>query len=165
MTRSGYYRPPPQSEMAVFTRAKDLSKAIFVVTQDAPKKFRFSLVSKLQDTSLAVAGRLYRANEIFINLSSFSIANSLSAGCQESSLHGINCLKKAASEMAHPTDRACGQVFFSGLATSATGTLIICSGMSLKELSFNAGPLLLKLILRLVGKWRLSGEIGLNNRV
>jgi hypothetical protein len=108
MARSGYYRPPQQSEMAVFTRAKELSKAIFVVTQDAPKKFRFSLVSRLQDTSLAVVGHLYRANEVFMNPSSCSIANSLSTGCQESSLHGINCLKKAASEMANPIDTVCG---------------------------------------------------------
>ncbi len=36
MARSGYYRPPQQSELAVFTRAKELSKAVFTVTQDAP---------------------------------------------------------------------------------------------------------------------------------
>lgn len=36
MACSGYYRPPQQSELAVFTRAKELSKAVFVVTQDAP---------------------------------------------------------------------------------------------------------------------------------
>ncbi len=67
MASSGYYRPPQRSEMAVFIRAKELSKKVFIVTQDAPKKFRFSLVSKLQDLSLAVVGHLYRANEIFID--------------------------------------------------------------------------------------------------
>jgi len=72
MARSGYYRPPQQSELAVFTRAKELSKAVFLVTQDAPKKFRFSLVSRLQDLSLEVVGRLYRANEIFIDPAALS---------------------------------------------------------------------------------------------
>ena len=67
MARSGYYWPPQQSELAVFTRAKELSKTVFVVTQDAPKKFRFSLVSRLQDLSMEVVGHLYRANEIFID--------------------------------------------------------------------------------------------------
>ncbi len=72
MARSGYYRPPHQSELAVFTRAKELSKTVFMVTQDAPKKFRFSLVARLQDLSLAVVGHLYRANEIFIDPAVFN---------------------------------------------------------------------------------------------
>ncbi len=54
MARSGYYRPLRQSELAVFTRTKGFSKTVFAVTQDAPKKFHFSLVSRLQDLCLEV---------------------------------------------------------------------------------------------------------------
>ncbi len=82
MARSGYYRPPQQSELAVFTRAKELSKTVLIVTQDAPKKFRFSLVSRLQDLSLAVVGHLYRANEIFIDPAVLNSKKPAGTGCR-----------------------------------------------------------------------------------
>ena len=55
-----------ESEMAVFTRAKQLSSYLFQVTQNAPKKFRFSLVGKLQTLALAIVSHMYRANETFV---------------------------------------------------------------------------------------------------
>lgn len=55
-----------ESEMVVITKAKLLSSYLFQVTQNAPKKFRFSLVSKLQALSLDIISALYRANETFV---------------------------------------------------------------------------------------------------
>ena len=51
-----------EKEMAVFTAAKKLSEYIFVVTQNAPAKFRWSIIAKLQNTSIEVVETLYLAN-------------------------------------------------------------------------------------------------------
>lgn len=108
MAQSGYYRPPQQSELAVFTKAKEFSKAVFVVTQDTPKKFRFSLVSRLQDISLAVVGHLYRANEIYIGPTLLSKDNTVKSESQPSATLENNYLIKRESEMAHQIDTTCG---------------------------------------------------------
>jgi hypothetical protein len=65
MSRSGDYKKQ-ESEMAVITQAKELSKYIFQVTQNAPKKFRFSLIHKLQTLSTDVISAIYEANECFV---------------------------------------------------------------------------------------------------
>ncbi len=52
MTKHISKRSKSKSDLAVFTRAKELAKSIFMATQDAPKKFRFSLVGRLQDLCL-----------------------------------------------------------------------------------------------------------------
>ena len=54
-------------EMAVFTHAKKLSEYIFTITEKSPKKYRWSIVAKLQNTSVEVIENLYHAN--------FDIAN------------------------------------------------------------------------------------------
>ena len=53
---------PRDKEMAVFTHAKKLSEYVFVITERSPKKFRWSIVSRLQNTSIDVIENLYRAN-------------------------------------------------------------------------------------------------------
>lgn len=55
-----------ESELAVITRAKQLCQYIMVVTDKSPKKFRFTLVSRLQNYSLSVIENLYRANDIYL---------------------------------------------------------------------------------------------------
>ncbi len=65
---NSYYRSKSKSDLAVFTRAKELAKCIFLMTQDAPKKFRFSLVGRMQALSLQLVGHLYRANEVYVDL-------------------------------------------------------------------------------------------------
>lgn len=55
-----------ESELAVITRAKELCQYIMVVTDKSPKKFRFTLVSRLQNYSLSVIENLYRANDIYL---------------------------------------------------------------------------------------------------
>ena len=53
---------PHDKEMAVFTAAKKLSEYIFVITEKSPKKFRWSIISRLQNASVDVVENLYRAN-------------------------------------------------------------------------------------------------------
>lgn len=56
-----------ESELMVFTKAKDLIKYTFDITDSRkfPKKARFTFVNRLQDKVLAVYDQLLEANEIF----------------------------------------------------------------------------------------------------
>ena len=65
LQRNGPGRPH-DSEMAVITKAKLLSNYLFQVTQHAPKKFRFSLVGRMQTLALDVISELYKANETYV---------------------------------------------------------------------------------------------------
>lgn len=55
------------SELKVITQAQELLSYVFVITQKSPKKFRFSIVGRMQDLALEVLEKLFRANEIFPN--------------------------------------------------------------------------------------------------
>lgn len=52
-----------QSELIVITRSKNIISYIFSVSDNAPKKFRFSLLSKMQNLSLDILEALILANE------------------------------------------------------------------------------------------------------
>ncbi len=54
-----------ESELTVITRAKELCQYILVITDKSPKKFRFTLVSRLQNYSLSVIEHLFKANQLF----------------------------------------------------------------------------------------------------
>lgn len=54
-----------ESELTVITRAKELCQYILVITDKSPKKFRFTLVSRLQNYSLSVIEHLFKANQQF----------------------------------------------------------------------------------------------------
>lgn len=56
-----------KSELVVITKAKDLGSYIFVVTDKSPKKFRFTLVSRMQNLILDIIESLYRANTVYVN--------------------------------------------------------------------------------------------------
>jgi hypothetical protein len=51
------------TDLAVITKAKDLATYVFTVTERSPKRFRFTLVSRMQNLCLDVAHHLYRAND------------------------------------------------------------------------------------------------------
>ncbi len=55
-----------QSELSVITKAKDLCSYIMTVTDKSPKRFRFTLVAKLQSYALNVIEYMYRANEVYM---------------------------------------------------------------------------------------------------
>ena len=56
-----------QSELAVITKAKNLSEYILAVTEKSPKRFRFTLVTRLQNYSLDIIEALISANDIYVN--------------------------------------------------------------------------------------------------
>ena len=53
---------PRDKEMAVFTHAKKLAEYIFVICEKSPKKFRWSIITRLQNAAVDVIENLYRAN-------------------------------------------------------------------------------------------------------
>lgn len=55
-----------KSGLVVITKAKDLGSYIFIVTDKSPKKFRFTLVSRMQNLILDVIEELYRANTVYV---------------------------------------------------------------------------------------------------
>ena len=55
-----------EKELLVIVKAKDLGNYIFTVTDKSPKKFRFTLVSRMQNLSLDIIENLYRANQVFV---------------------------------------------------------------------------------------------------
>lgn len=58
-----------KNELQVITKAKELAKHTLIVTSNAnryPKKFRFSLVDKMQNKALGIYESLFEANRIDI---------------------------------------------------------------------------------------------------
>jgi len=55
-----------QKELIVITKAKDLCSYILTVTEKSPKRFRFTLTTRLQNLSLDIIERLFRANDVFV---------------------------------------------------------------------------------------------------
>ena len=55
-----------KSELVVITKAKDLCSYVFTVTDKSPKRFRFTLVARLQGYALDTVESLDLANETFI---------------------------------------------------------------------------------------------------
>ncbi|MCM1160555.1 MAG: four helix bundle protein [Roseburia sp.] len=55
-----------ENELGIMIKCRKLIEYIFTVTEKSPKKFRFTITSKLQNEALSVMENLIRANEIFI---------------------------------------------------------------------------------------------------
>ena len=60
-----------KSELRVVTKAKDLCTYILTVTEKSPKKFRFTIVTRLQNLSLDLIENIYEANEIYFKDADF----------------------------------------------------------------------------------------------
>jgi hypothetical protein len=54
------------NDLTITTKIKDLSSYIFQVSENAPKKFRFTLTSRMQNYSLTLIELVYKANEVKI---------------------------------------------------------------------------------------------------
>ena len=54
------------TELSVITKAKELCSYILTVTEKSPKRFRFTLVGKLQSYALTVIEALIQANEVYV---------------------------------------------------------------------------------------------------
>ena len=56
-----------QNDLAVIAKAKDLCSYVLQATSQSPKRFRFTLVTRLQNCALDVVERLFCANEVFVS--------------------------------------------------------------------------------------------------
>ena len=54
------------SELTIITKAKDLCGYVMTVTEKSPKRFRFTLVSRMQNLAMDLIEEAYRANEIYV---------------------------------------------------------------------------------------------------
>ena len=52
-----------ESELGVITKAKELCKYVFMVTQMSPKQFRFTFSGRMQNLVLLIMENLIRAND------------------------------------------------------------------------------------------------------
>lgn len=55
-----------ESELEIMIKSRKLIEYIFTITEKSPKKFRFTIVSHLQNEALKIIENLIRANEIYI---------------------------------------------------------------------------------------------------
>lgn len=55
-----------ESELTIITKAKDLCGYVMTVTEKSPKRFRFTLVSRMQNLAMDLIEEAYRANEIYV---------------------------------------------------------------------------------------------------
>lgn len=66
-----------KSELSVITKSKDLCNYILTVTEKSPKRFRFTLVSRMQNYALSIIENLIKANEIYVYGSNGNIDTTL----------------------------------------------------------------------------------------
>lgn len=52
--------------MGIMIKSRKLIEYIFTITEKSPKKFRFTLTSRLQNEALNIIENLIRANEIYV---------------------------------------------------------------------------------------------------
>ncbi|MBQ3650257.1 MAG: four helix bundle protein, partial [Treponema sp.] len=59
--------PQKKNDLYVLTKAKELSKYVITVTEKAPKKYRFTLVVRLQNYCLDIIENILLANMLHIS--------------------------------------------------------------------------------------------------
>ena len=59
-----------RQDLNVISMAKELSALIFEITEHSPKKYRFILVTRMQNASLTIITELYAANDSWIKADS-----------------------------------------------------------------------------------------------
>lgn len=55
-----------ENELGIMVKSRKLAEYIFTITEKSPKKFRFTITSRLQNVSLCAMENLIRANEIYV---------------------------------------------------------------------------------------------------
>ncbi len=55
-----------KNQFEVITKSRILIEYIFTVTEKSPKKFRFTIISRMHNIALDIMENLIRANEIYI---------------------------------------------------------------------------------------------------
>ena len=80
-----------KNELSVITKAKDLCSYIMTVTDKSPKRFRFTLVSRLQNYALDVIENLIMANETFVSAGDIGAAEERMS-CQRKAMTTLKLL-------------------------------------------------------------------------
>ncbi|MCL1809135.1 MAG: hypothetical protein FWG42_05095 [Clostridiales bacterium] len=57
-----------EQDLTTIAKARELGSKVFAVTEKSPKKYRFTIVSRLQNLSLEVISDISRANEVFVDM-------------------------------------------------------------------------------------------------
>lgn len=83
---------PEQTELTVITKAKDLCRYILTVTEKSPKRFRFTLTSRMQNLSLDIIEQIYRANEVYLSGPDRTAAYERRLNLQHSALTSVKLL-------------------------------------------------------------------------
>lgn len=65
------------SEMAIFTKAKELISLTFNLSENWPKKYRFDFTSRVRNISMDIYESLLEANEIYIDTKILDVKKSL----------------------------------------------------------------------------------------
>ena len=55
-----------ENELSIMVKSRKLTEYIFTITEKSPKKFRFTITSRLQNVSISAMEHLIRANEIYV---------------------------------------------------------------------------------------------------
>lgn len=55
-----------QSELTVITKAKNLCSYVMLITQKSPKHFRYTFTSRLQNLTLEIIEKIFRANDVYM---------------------------------------------------------------------------------------------------
>lgn len=64
------------SEMAIFTKAKELISMTYLICENWPKKYRFDLTNRVRNIALNIYDNLMEANEIYVD-PKFSKSNAI----------------------------------------------------------------------------------------
>ena len=80
------------SELTVITKAKDLCRYVMTVTEKSPKRFRFTLVSRMQNLALDVIEQAYRANDVYVSGSGRGAAMAKRLDLQHAALTAVKLL-------------------------------------------------------------------------
>ncbi len=81
-----------KTELTVITKAKDLCSYVLTITENSPKRFRFTLTSRLQNLSLDVIENLYQANEVYVPKLNPNAAHEKRLALQHAALTSVKLL-------------------------------------------------------------------------
>ncbi|MCQ2372715.1 MAG: four helix bundle protein [Phascolarctobacterium sp.] len=80
-----------QSELMVVTKAKNLCSYVMLITQKSPKHFRYTFVSKLQNLSLEIIEKIFRANDVYVTKTDIE-AQKIRLGLQRDAMTSLKLL-------------------------------------------------------------------------
>ncbi|GHT98418.1 hypothetical protein FACS1894154_03700 [Betaproteobacteria bacterium] len=82
----------PTSELHIITKAKDLCAYVLITTEKSPKRFRFTLVVRMQNLAFDLIEQSYRANEIYTLGANREAATARRLDLQHSALTSVKLL-------------------------------------------------------------------------